>query len=398
MILFLPWKFKKQVWKSEWETLDSTWIVHICLFSIFTLFCSYTFISFIVFLPAPNRLPHSFSSPSILSSCWLVSSPSSSSSSFALPLVLFLLLCYQMMSSEPFASVHCPPLAPFLLPFVHHAPPPTHTHNVSSVLFWLCWLVLPSSCPSLFSSCASCSRPRGASEEPGAGRRGGVDQRGERGDARGEDPGGGDGRGAEDGAPHGRRLRGQLCESRDYEPTRRLPLVFIFWPSARKYLLPSAQRSRHQHLPGGRQAAVHAGGVGEEDPSLLRAGPGRPGHPAASRWVVARPSSTWRVVRLPLTTATSHSVGFILAGEWSESGRHFLAEGRCWLPNLEVTRRWFSFNSFNSAYFVQPNIINYKLSSEGFTVCTHRHPWPLTFDLTWDQEQLQEIEKTFSGE
>lgn len=44
------------------------------------------------------------------------------------------------------------------------------------------------------------SCPGGASEEQGAGRRGGVQQCCQRGDARGEDLGGGDGRGAEDGA------------------------------------------------------------------------------------------------------------------------------------------------------------------------------------------------------
>lgn len=48
-------------------------------------------------------------------------------------------------------------------------------------------------------------------------------------------------------------------------------------------VLVSAQRSRHQHLSGGRQAAVHPGGVGQEDPPLLRAAPGRPGDPAAGR-------------------------------------------------------------------------------------------------------------------
>jgi len=31
--------------------------------------------------------------------------------------------------------------------------------------------------------------------------------------------------------------------------------------------------------------------------------------------------------------------------------------------------------------------------SEGFTICTHRHPWPLSFDLTSDQEQLQRNRK-----
>jgi len=42
--------------------------------------------------------------------------------------------------------------------------------------------------------------------------------------------------------------------------------------------------------------------------------------------------------------------------------------------------------SFNSVYFIQPNITNEKFSSEGFTVCTHMTS--LTFDLTSDQEQL----------
>lgn len=44
-----------------------------------------------------------------------------------------------------------------------------------------------------------------------------------------------------------------------------------------------AQRPCHQHLPGSGQAALHAGGVGQADPALLRAAPGRPGHPAAGR-------------------------------------------------------------------------------------------------------------------
>jgi len=35
-------------------------------------------------------------------------------------------------------------------------------------------------------------------------------------------------------------------------------------------------------------------------------------------------------------------------------------------------------HSSNSVYFVLPNITNYGLASEGFTVLTHRHPWPLT--------------------
>lgn len=39
-------------------------------------------------------------------------------------------------------------------------------------------------------------------------------------------------------------------------------------------LLPSAQRPCHKHLSGSRQAALHIGGVGQEDPSLLRATPG----------------------------------------------------------------------------------------------------------------------------
>jgi len=33
---------------------------------------------------------------------------------------------------------------------------------------------------------------------------------------------------------------------------------------------------------------------------------------------------------------------------------------------------------FNSVYFVEPILTNYKCASEGFTICTHRHPWPLT--------------------
>lgn len=34
-------------------------------------------------------------------------------------------------------------------------------------------------------------------------------------------------------------------------------------------LLSLAQRSCHEHLSGSRQAALHPGGVGQEDPSLL---------------------------------------------------------------------------------------------------------------------------------
>jgi len=33
---------------------------------------------------------------------------------------------------------------------------------------------------------------------------------------------------------------------------------------------------------------------------------------------------------------------------------------------------------FNSVYFVKPIITKYKCASEGFTVCTHRHPCPRT--------------------
>lgn len=45
-------------------------------------------------------------------------------------------------------------------------------------------------------------------------------------------------------------------------------------------LPPSAQRPCHKHLSGSRQAALHTGGVGQEDPSLLWARPGWPSHPA----------------------------------------------------------------------------------------------------------------------
>ncbi|EAW88125.1 retinoid X receptor, alpha, isoform CRA_c [Homo sapiens] len=44
-----------------------------------------------------------------------------------------------------------------------------------------------------------------------------------------------------------------------------------------------AERPCHQHLPSSRQTAFHPGGVGQADPTLLRAAPGRPGHPAAGR-------------------------------------------------------------------------------------------------------------------
>lgn len=68
--------------------------------------------------------------------------------------------------------------------------------------------VFPSLCP--HSLCCSC--PRGASEEQRTRGRGGVDQCRERGDARGEDLGGGDGRGAEDGASCRWKFRRQLGE------------------------------------------------------------------------------------------------------------------------------------------------------------------------------------------
>jgi len=41
---------------------------------------------------------------------------------------------------------------------------------------------------------------------------------------------------------------------------------------------------------------------------------------------------------------------------------------------------------FNSVYFIQPRITNYKFASGGFTICTHTTS--LTFDLTSNQEQL----------
>lgn len=83
----------------------------------------------------------------------------------------------------------------------------------------LCSLYTSSPCPSVGLShayslppvCRSC--PGGASEEQGARRRGGVDQCRQRGDARGEDLGGGDGRGAEDGASCRWKFRRQLSES-----------------------------------------------------------------------------------------------------------------------------------------------------------------------------------------
>lgn len=47
----------------------------------------------------------------------------------------------------------------------------------------------------------------------------------------------------------------------------------------------TAQRPGDKHLSGSWQAALHAGGVGQEDPTLFRAAAGRPSHPPASRWV-----------------------------------------------------------------------------------------------------------------
>jgi len=53
------------------------------------------------------------------------------------------------------------------------------------------------------------------------------------------------------------------------------------------------------------------------------------------------------------------------------------------------SRRW---NKFNLVYFVQPNIINYDFSSEGFIICTHTTS--LTFDLSHRiRRNYQEKEK-----
>lgn len=48
---------------------------------------------------------------------------------------------------------------------------------------------------------------------------------------------------------------------------------------------PAAQRPGDKYLSGGRQTALHPSGVGQEDPPLLRAAAGRPGHPSTSRYV-----------------------------------------------------------------------------------------------------------------
>lgn len=51
----------KDVWKTVWEILNLSWIVHICLFS-FPLFCTFVFIFFLVLLLYlvlyANHLPH----------------------------------------------------------------------------------------------------------------------------------------------------------------------------------------------------------------------------------------------------------------------------------------------------------------------------------------------------
>jgi len=53
--------------------------------------------------------------------------------------------------------------------------------------------------------------------------------------------------------------------------------------------------------------------------------------------------------------------------------------------------------NFNSVNLIQPNITNYELASEGFTICTHTTS--LTFDLTSDQEKLPtNRKKTFHWE
>lgn len=96
--------------------------------------------------------------------------------------------------------------------------PVAHLHDLPSALstfsqfpaigLYCFSCVFPSLCP--HSLCCSC--PRGASEEQRTRWRGGVDQCRERGDARGEDLGGGDGRGAEDGASCRWKFRRQLSE------------------------------------------------------------------------------------------------------------------------------------------------------------------------------------------
>jgi len=52
--------------------------------------------------------------------------------------------------------------------------------------------------------------------------------------------------------------------------------------------------------------------------------------------------------------------------------------------------------SFNSVHFIQANVTNYKLPSEGFSTWTHTTS--LTFDLSHRiRKNSQEIEKTFTG-
>lgn len=55
------------------------------------------------------------------------------------------------------------------------------------------------------------------------------------------------------------------------------------WPPDFHSVSP-AQRPCDQYMPGNRQAALYLGGVGQDDPPLLRAGSGRPGHPPKSRY------------------------------------------------------------------------------------------------------------------
>jgi len=52
---------------------------------------------------------------------------------------------------------------------------------------------------------------------------------------------------------------------------------------------------------------------------------------------------------------------------------------RCsWTKVLDMSKMLDQRVQFNSVYFVSPIITNYKFPSEGFTIWTHRHPWPLT--------------------
>lgn len=127
------------------------------------------------------------------------------------------------------------------------------------------------------------------------------------------------------------------------------------------------QRPCHQYLPSRRQAALHVGGVGQKDPALLRAPPGRPGHPAASRWAHTRASTRTRASRKrrarPVARTWLHISLTQQTDLWTTHcpcGGVVFPSGQFVIPRQKVyLKSLHSFNTFLAISFngaVKPNI------------------------------------------